>query len=278
MLSRKKAKGKARKAAKQASKASAKESQEVVATNQQEQEEVSLEAQMQLLQIINSQSQISCAHGCPELLLSSGDLRLCQDFINAFLTVAESFSEETGGIMDAFVAAHQATAEEFAEVYLSKLEVVVLILLCSGTQYILDENNRPAYIQAMLGCYFEEWIAVFVRKTKALIKWSKIFELDGADDHTLLVQYYRKRIPCSCLDKIYEEVKSVKKIGWCYNPNCSRPNQMAVRSKMFSCTRCGQANYCSIECQKANWNAHRAFWFCDRDMNAKAAFDSKKRI
>ena len=57
--------------------------------------------------------------------------------------------------------------------------------LRSGTQHILDENNRPAYTQAMLVCYFEEWIAVFVRKTKALIKWSKIFELDGADDHTL---------------------------------------------------------------------------------------------
>eukprot|EP00984_Skeletonema_dohrnii_P011930 scaffold4786_cov142-Skeletonema_dohrnii-CCMP3373.AAC.4 len=40
---------------------------------------------------------------------------------------------------------------------------------------------------------------------------------------------------------------------FCFNPGCSWPNQMAERSKMFYCTRWYTTNYCSIECQKADW-------------------------
>ena len=82
-------------------------------------------------------------------------------------------------------------------------------------------------------------------------RWAKVVELLSADDHTV-VQFFRKRIPCSCLDEKYKEVKSVKKMGLCRNPNCSLPDHGRVeRSKMFSCARCGNVNYCSVECQRA---------------------------
>ncbi len=272
MPSRKKAKGQARKAAKEAAKAKEKESQSVAAINNQQEDET-LEAQMKMLQIFNSQSRKFCAHGSPAI--SDGDFRLCQDFIDAFQTVTASGSEETDGIMDAFIAAHEATKEEFADVYSSKLELVIALLLANGTEHILKErSNRLVYIQAMLACYFEEWAAVNMRKTKALIKWSKIFELYDADEHTL-VKYFRKRIPCACLDEKYQEVKSVKMLGYCYNSSCSKPNQMAERSKMFYCTGCGEVNYCSNECQRAHWGEHRGF--CHKTMKAKAAFDSKQQ-
>ncbi len=289
MPSRKKAKGKARRAAKEAAKEAAKakskeeENTEVAATNNQQQEG-SLEAQMKMLQIIKSQSsQITCTHGSLVSSLSlaslpNGDLRLCKHFITAFLDVASSFLEERGGTRNAIIAAHEGTEEEFADVYSSKLEFVISELLCSGTQNILDERSKlpdSVYIEAMLVCYFEEWLAVSVRKSKAVINWSKIFELGVADDHTL-VAYYRKRIPCSCLDKKYKAVKSVKKMGWCYNPSCSIPNQMAERCKMFCCARCGEVNYCSIYCQKANWGVHKEE--CERLSKTKAAFDFKQRV
>ena len=95
------------------------------------------------------------------------------------------------------------------------------------------------------------------KTTTSMPCWTKILELQSADDHTL-VSYYRKRIPCSCLDKKYKEVKSVKKMGLCRNPNCSLPDNGRVeRRKMFSCTRCGVVNYCSVKCQRADWNRHR---------------------
>ena len=264
MPSRKKAKGKARKAAKEA-KAKEEESRAVIAANQRQ--EGSLEAQMQLLTIDNVTSQ-QCMHGCPSL--STDEEKICMDFIDAFIAVFHSEDK----LLEAFFKAQEATAETYADVYVSKLETVISMLLSRGTQLILDEENREAKLCAALAYYFEEWIACEVRKITLDINWTKVCELYGADDHTL-VSYYRKRIPCICLDKKYKEVKSVKKMGWCHNPNCSHPGGMVERSKMFSCARCGEVNYCSAACQKANWKRHKKL--CDIAVEVKAALNSSQK-
>ena len=158
-------------------------------------------------------------------------------------------------------------------VYCSKLDTFISMVLARGAQLILDRDDETAQLYASLACYFEDFKAVGVHMTRAVPNFPKIFELLSADDHTL-VSYYRKRIPCVCLDEKYKEVKSVKKTGLCYNPNCSHPGRKVERSRMFSCTRCDVANYCSVECQKAEWKRHRHF--CDGAVKAKAAFDSSQ--
>ena len=263
MPSRKKAKGKARKAAKEA-KAKEEESRaEGMAANQRQ--EGSLEAQLRQLKI-SAPSSSMCRHGCPPL--SAGEEKICCEFINAF--IATAFSRAI--VEEGFSIAHQATEETYADVYSSKLDAVISKFLLTGTQLILD-GERIARLCAAFAFYFEEWIAVNLRKTKVDINWTKVHELRRADDHTL-VKFYRKRIPCACLDEKYEEVKSVKKMGLCYNPNCSHPQGRVERSKMFYCTRCGDANYCSVECQRADWKMHRQF--CDEAVKKKAAFDSSQ--
>ena len=266
MPSRKKAKGKARKAAKQA-KAKEEESRAVVEAAGQRQEE-SVEAQLQRL-IINATSPKLCRHGLDQS--SSGEQKICLDFINAFK--APFHSADNIDLGQVFLTAYDATKEKYPDVYdsKSKLDTVISMLLCCGTQLILDGDNRDAELYAMLASHFEEYMAVEVHITKATASWSKIYELCDTDVHTL-VSYYRKRIPCDCLDQKYKEVKSVKKMGWCYNPNCSLPGGNLERSKMFSCTRCGAANYCSVECQRANWNEHKKN--CNKTAKAKAAFNA----
>ncbi len=198
--------------------------------------------------------------------LSHVEYEILQDFIDKFVAVESRTSFDVGR---AFLAAHQATLEEYADVYYSKLDVVISGLLANGTEHILDWDNDQARFHASLACFFEERTAVHVRKSKVLMNWAQVYELHCADDNTL-VQYFRKRIPSACLDKKYKEVKSVKKMGYCYNPNCSLPGRKAERSKMFYCTRCGEVNYCSSECQKADWKTHRKF--CDIMLEVKAAF------
>ncbi len=277
MPSRKKARGKARKVAKEA-KAKAKESQAAVeveeveaSSDQRLVEEGSLAAQLQRLGINAATSSNRCVHGRPPM--SHGEEKILHDFIDAFVGTYTSASGREG-VMDAFITALEATKEEFAEVYSSNLEALVPALLANGTQLILNGDNKHALFNATLACFFEERRAVYVRKSKALMNLTKVYELHGADDHTL-VQYFRKRIPCACLDKKYKEVKSVKKLGYCFNPNCSLPGKKAERNKMFCCTRCDMANYCSVECQKAHWKRHRDF--CYRTLEAKAAFDSEQQ-
>ena len=248
MPSRKKAKGKARKAAKAKVESRAVE----VAASQRENE--SIETQMQRL-MINAASSNICRHDC--LHLSEDETKIYVEFIQAFVTAFHSKAHVVGGLL----AAQEATIDEYADVYNSKLDKIIAMLLSYGTQMILNGNNRHAQLHAMLAFHFEEIMAMCKHRTiakgdKDPINWLKIYELYDADDHTL-VSYYRKRIPCSCLDKKYKEVKSVKKMGWCCNKTCSLPGRKAERSKMLSCTRCGEANYCSVECQRASWKDHK---------------------
>ena len=254
MPSRKKAKGKARKAAKEKSRAG----QVEVAAGQRQ--VGSLEAQMQGLQI-NQFIDVGCKHGRP--LLSNSDAKIFVEFIETFIDEFTS-RDVVGGL----VAAQQITEEKFPSMYSSKLEAVISMLLASGTLMILEGRNDIAKLNAMLVFYFEDYLAVEVRKTKGAAS-SKLLELESADDHTL-VSYYRKRISCSCLDEKYKEVKSIKKMGRCYNPNCSHPGGKVERSKMFSCTRCGVANYCSVECQRADWKEHKMY--CNKTAKEKTPF------
>ena len=256
MPSRKKAKGKARKAAK------AKEESRVVVAAGQRQEE-SVEAQMQGLKF-NHITYVDCKHGCS--LLSDSEAKIYVEFIETFIAVFCS-----GVHFQHFLTAYHATKEKYPSMYSSKLEAAISILLSYGTQMILEGDNHTAGLYAMIAFFFEDYLAVKVRKTKEDPCLTKILELQSADDHTL-VSYYRKRIPCSCLDEKYKEVKSIKKIGRCYNPNCSLPDGRVERSKMFSCTRCGEANYCSVECQKSHWKKHKQY--CAETVKAKAAFSA----
>ena len=265
MPSRKKAKGKARKAAKEA-KAKEEGSQAVVAevaASQQQAQEESHEAVMQRLRI-SAPSPTMCRHGYPPL--STGDEKICLEFINAFITIAVSRANVAEGFCTALEAADAA-------VYSSKLDTVISMVLARGTQLILEGDTRIARLYASLTCYLEDFKAVGLHKTRAAPNLTKLVELYSADDHTL-VSYCRNRISCSCLDEKYKEVKSVKKMGLCYNSNCSHPDGRVERSKMFSCARCGEAYYCSVGCQRADWKIHRQF--CDKAVKKKAAFEESK--
>ena len=127
MPSRKKAKGKARKAAKEAkAKAEEEESEAVTA----------LGTQLQQLRI-NAASQQLCSHGL--IQSSAGEEKIIVDFINAFIAKFRSVKHDVGA---ALVTAQEATIVEYTEVYVSKLDTVISILLSYGTKCILDGDKK----------------------------------------------------------------------------------------------------------------------------------------
>ena len=264
MPSRKKAKGKARKAAK-----AVREAKEAEAAKAKEEENQAMltEATNQLQSLtmgdllqrhgLRRTANQTCQHGIPSEL-SPDDRKIYDDFINDFSKTFLSRGDMK--VWASLTAAYKATqTEKYAEVYASKLETVVSILLSNGTQRILNGDNHLAEVDAFLANYFENtnWAVLLKQETVPTNNWGAVgVEVASGDIHTL-VKFYRKRIPCSCLDKKYKEVKSVTRMGCCFNPNCSQPGRRVERSTMFSCSRCGKANYCSVECQKANWKAHK---------------------
>ena len=275
MPSKKKAKAKGWKAAKEAkAKTSEEESRAMtevveVADSQRQEGTLELEAQLQRLLISSDDTPQQCEHGLVQI--SDGD-QICLELINVFLAAFTSEEDASLG----FYVAQDVTRTKFPTIYESKLDTVASIFIARGTQFILEDKEdkrSAARLYASSACYFENLNALSSNISKVSPNVSKVFELLDADDHTL-VSFYRNRIPCACLDQKYKEVKSVKKIGRCCNLNCSHPGRKVDRSKMLSCTRCCDANYCSVECQKADWKRHKLA--CCATALVKAAFSSSQ--
>ena len=70
-------------------------------------------------------------------------------------------------------------------------------------------------------------------------------------EHSLL-EFYSKRIPCSCLDEMNAAIKSKAKTGVCHH--CSQRKESRT---LMVCTACQNYQYCSRECQKAAWHSHK---------------------
>ena len=155
-----------------------------------------------------------------------------------------------------FEAGIKATrAGKFAAVWNDATKLANIVSHCVeySTECILDTRyDQQARKAASFAYYFEERIAVYIAKTQPAVNWHGVAELQHSDLHTL-VKFLRKRIPCNCLDELYNEVKSTTKMGLCCNTKCSLPDRRVAQKEMFYCTGCRQVCYCSPGCQKSDW-------------------------
>merc|ERR1719401_989759 len=91
--------------------------------------------------------------------------------------------------------------------------------------------------------------------------WLDLFK-KGRDlhDRKSLVRFYHERTPCSCLDEMHAELRSLTKTGVCRH--CDK---RAEYRALLDCSRCRSVHYCSAECQKADWKDHKEVckFFCE---------------
>ena len=71
------------------------------------------------------------------------------------------------------------------------------------------------------------------------------------------LKFYRKRISCSCLKKMHLEARKT----WLKLGVCCYCDEEKERSSLMVCSRCGVDQYCSRECQIADWSRHKGY--CD---------------
>mmetsp|Transcript_31495 Transcript_31495/g.53346 ORF Transcript_31495/g.53346 Transcript_31495/m.53346 type:complete len:277 (-) Transcript_31495:301-1131(-) len=270
MVSRKKAKGKARKAKKEEDKDAHDDSSAAAA--QQREQEGALEAQMQRLLIDSLPS--PCKHGFDPFPEGEN----CDRFVSLFLeTFNAGIGNKDGKKIDTMLEAVDAVDKKYPEVLYdsSKMKHILSYFLSGGTDHILNGRDGAARTTVAVIIMFEEFIAFSVQKTQAVLHLQKLMEMLIADDHTL-VSFFRKRITCSCLDKKHKEVKSIKKMGYCNNEKCPLPDGKVERSKMLYCTRCRYAYYCSRDCQETHWSDHREA--CKERAERNAKFEQEMRI
>ncbi len=275
-MGRKRNQGKARRAAKAKAKQEAEERENNLTAVT---EERSQEEQLRTLLRNGNLSPTSghdttkqCTHGFEKL--SDNDVFFI-DFATAF---RDAFNEAIRrvDVASSLIEARNATVDEYADVWhdFAQMETAISAFLCLGTQHILVCEYGSARDLATFARFMEQWAAIYLKQTQALLNIPKIDQTFCADLHTL-VKFFRRRIPCSCLDKKYEEVKSISKVGYCYNEKCSLPSRWTERSNTMYCSRCRCATYCSRECQVAHWGEHKTV--CDKDITLIAEFEAKKK-
>ena len=215
----------------------------------------------------------SCRHGY------DGSITREILFVEAFNS---SFHEAAGfrdrSISQCLLDTRKATWTEFTHVWMDliKIKFAMSCFLCMGTDAILaGQNHVAARDFATIARFFDQHIAVELHQAQALYNWIKVEEMYHADEHTL-VSFFRHRIPCSCLDEKYEEVKHITKVASCYNPECKIPHRKVERSITKYCSRCRCVTYCSRECQVADWSRHKQS-SCDTNAAIIAQFEAKRQ-
>jgi len=210
-----------------------------------------------------------CWHGFEEM----DDL--CSDFVVAFSGAVHDAVKRGRSDSGCLIDAKDATMDKFAVVWKdsAKLETAMSYFLYYGTKSILGGKDGLARKCAVCARYFEQYIAAELHQTQAIMHWQKIMEVSIEGDTHTLVKFLRKRIPCACLEKKYDEVKSITKMGLCFNPQCNN-NRIVERTKTKYCSGCRCATYCSRECQKANWPVHRED--CEHMTRIRAEFEAEK--
>ncbi len=266
-MGRKRNQGKARRAAK--AKAKEEEEERKQANDDEYQRPLPLEEHYQRmknkLQIDDSGSDSGkCSHGANHLSMNG----LCFQFARAF---HESFQDTDATGLSRLISAHKATLDEFADVWCdaAKMKYAISCFLRIGTQEILDGHNDNARDCVMMARYFEEHVATELHRTRPHAQWHK---MHVADLHTI-VKFFRHRIPCTCLDEKYDEVKCIAKMGLCFNSDCS--SLQVERSKTMYCTRCRNALYCSRECQVADYTKHKPL--CESMAKTIAEFKARQQ-
>ena len=277
--SRKKAKGKARKAAQAEKNEAAEKAMEVAKSFR-------LLEQSQILRLrINNLSSMmpTCLHGFDPFRFP--DDEICIKFIRSFVRefykciFAEQYiSKGQWGLVAALLEARDATNEYSVWYDADRIKQVISYFLHNGTMHILggkEDGSSYATHSALFARFFEQWLAWEVHKSQHCMNLPKVVECGMAqsDEHTI-VKFFWRRIRCSCLDKSYEEVKSIPKMGMCFNPKCRHPKRFVERSELRCCSRCRIITYRSRECQIADWSSHNNF--CEELAASKAEFDASR--
>ena len=135
----------------------------------------------------------------------------------------------------------------------SKMEDAKSYCWGCGAANILRGDHESAQIDAAIAELFEQ---IMSKSYNGTILWNKVITASDADLRTL-VKFFKKRIPCSCLDMKYEEVKSITQVCFCCNDQCKLPGRKVERSKSLRCARCLSVTYCSRDCQKSDWRRHK---------------------
>ena len=118
------------------------------------------------------------------------------------------------------------------------MEWLVAAFISIGTEanIVLNKVNCRFSFSAATGFSesLKQYLEREIYKSQPLFYMARVNDLLIGDDRRR-VSYLKKRIPCSCLDAKFKELKSLPKMGMCCAADCSFPKRRVKLSAMLSC-------------------------------------------
>jgi hypothetical protein len=140
-------------------------------------------------------------------------------------------------------------------------EMVRYIFACAA-QEVLNGNMSVAHHLTLLGNFLTTWIKIgkttFLEAMRGNMPPEESPEMQTMEEFTMLMRktetdqkvvlYLCKQIPCSCLNEDKKNAKQLPKTG-----RCSYCSSQDDKLELKKCSHCKSAQYCSKECQVADW-------------------------
>ena len=194
---------------------------------------------------LSSEKIIRCDHGCDVTAPTDRDHPVCC-FMNSFIRMVMGNKSNFVDTLDSHpqiwdddnyrnMAIHFLTRIGTNNMLLSKDPSAVhrdaAYIAC--TIMILENYNEAMNIQSV----------IITRRVA-----SKVRDLRGCNNRDLY-KFFSKRVSCSCLKEAYSYArKTLPKIGY-----CNHCGEVKERKLLSICSQCRIYQYCSRECQVADW-------------------------
>lgn len=144
-------------------------------------------------------------------------------------------------------------------------KMAVCILIRVGTNMLLSENDAGfhlARVIVVIELYDGNPSSVTAINSRETQSKMRDLSIGSASIRRDALKFYSKRVQCSCLKSMHQTAReTIPKIGICMG--CGKEKE---RVALSVCSRCMITQYCSRECQVANWPEHNEK--CDDYVNA----------
>ena len=159
-------------------------------------------------------------------------------------------------------------------------EMTVNIFIAIGTNFMLKLNNEGAqdvatalrvFATAIVALENYDGSGYFDSVVYNRVASTKMRDINGSGNMRDVLKFFRKRTSCKCLKAMHLDArKTLPKTGVCYH--CEEVKERAL---LMVCSSCRIAQYCSRECQVADWAEHKGY--CKECVSGHKQQQAKKR-
>ena len=199
---------------------------------------------------------VQCEHGFYDSELTDSDDHPVANFMDAFFINWHDKEMCVLQIVQCLFQSHRGvySSDEYRN-------MAVKILTRIGTNMLLTEQNGGDISNALsisvsiiaLENYVGTGDITDTLNSRVVASKCRDIDPDASSCKREALKFYSKRISCSCLKKKYLEArKTIPKNGLCFGCDVEKE-----RASLSVCSRCMVIQFCSRECQVANWSRHK---------------------